>query len=46
MITEREMIDKLKVAASWMDKAGAIIAVVMDPRAGGWRMAPRQLRTC
>ena len=25
------MIQKLKVALQWMDKAGAIIALVMDP---------------
>jgi nitroreductase len=29
--TDEAMIDKLKVAAHWMDNAGAIIAVVMDP---------------
>ena len=31
VVTDREMINKLKVAAQWMDKAGAIIAVVLDP---------------
>ena len=36
VITEREMIDTLKVAAEWMDKAGAIIAVVMDPSSRWW----------
>jgi nitroreductase len=36
VITEREMIDKLKVAAEWMDKAAAIIAVVMDPSSRWW----------
>ncbi len=36
VITERETIDKLKVAARWMDKAGAIIAVVMDPSSRWW----------
>ena len=36
IVTEREMIDKLKVASQWMDKAGAIIAVVMDPSSRWW----------
>ena len=36
VITEREMIDRLKVAAAWMDQAGAIIAVVMDPASRWW----------
>jgi nitroreductase len=36
VITDREMIDKLKVAAQWMDKSGAIIAVVMDPSSRWW----------
>lgn len=36
VITERETIDKLKVAAEWMDKAGAIIAVVLDPSSRWW----------
>ena len=36
VVTEREMIDKLKVAARWMEKAGAIIAVVMDPSSRWW----------
>ena len=30
------MIDKLKVAAEWMEEAGAIIAVVMDPSSRWW----------
>ena len=30
VVTGRDMIDQLKVAAQWMDKAGAIIAVVID----------------
>jgi nitroreductase len=37
VITDREMIDKLKVASQWMEKAGAIIAVVMDPSSRWWR---------
>ena len=36
VVTEREMIDKLKVASKWMEKAGAIIAVVMDPSSRWW----------
>lgn len=36
VITERKMIEKLKVAAQWMEKAGAIIAVVMDPTSRWW----------
>ncbi len=36
MVTDRKMIDKLKIAAQWMDKAGAIVAVVLDPSAEFW----------
>jgi len=36
VVTDRKMIDKLKIAAHWMDKAGAIIAVVIDPSAEFW----------
>jgi nitroreductase len=36
IITDREMISNLKVAAQWMDEAGAIIAVVLDPRSRWW----------
>lgn len=36
VVTDREMIDQLKVAAEWMEKAGAIIAVVMDPSSRWW----------
>jgi len=36
IITDLGMINKLKVAAQWMDKAAAIIAVVMDPSAEFW----------
>jgi nitroreductase len=36
VITEREMIEQLKVAAQWMEKAGAIIAVVLDPSSRWW----------
>ena len=36
VVTDRELIDQLKEAASWMDKAGAIIAVVLDPSSRWW----------
>jgi nitroreductase len=36
VVTDPEMISQLKVAAQWMDKAGAIIAVVMDPTSRWW----------
>lgn len=36
VVTNKEMIDRLKVAAQWMDKSGAIIAVVLDPTARYW----------
>jgi nitroreductase len=36
VVTDRVMIDTLKVAAGWMDKAGAIIAVVLDPSSRWW----------
>jgi len=36
VITNRETINKLKVAVRWMDKAVAIIAVVMDPSSRWW----------
>jgi nitroreductase len=36
VITEREMIERLKVAAHWMETAGAIIAVVLDPSSRWW----------
>ena len=36
VVTNQEMIHKLKVAAKWMDKAGAIIAVVLDPTSRWW----------
>ena len=37
VITERDLIEQLKVASLWMEKAGAIIAVVMDPSSPWWR---------
>ncbi len=36
VVTDRGMIDQLKVAAQWMEKAAAIIAVVMDPSSRWW----------
>jgi len=36
VVTDRGMIDRLKIAAQWMDRAGAIIAVVIDPSAEFW----------
>lgn len=36
VITNREMINELKVAAQWMENAGAIIAVVLDPSSRWW----------
>jgi len=36
VVTGREMINQLKVASEWMEKAGAIIAVVMDPSSRWW----------
>ena len=36
VVTDRGMIDQLKVASQWMDKAAAIIAVVMDPSSRWW----------
>jgi nitroreductase len=36
VVTERAMIEKLKIASQWMEKAGAIIAVVLDPSSRWW----------
>lgn len=36
VVTDRRIIEQLKVAAEWMDKAGAIVAVVMDPESRWW----------
>ncbi|MBI5030890.1 MAG: nitroreductase family protein [Chloroflexi bacterium] len=36
VVTDRALIDELKKAAEWMDKAGAIIAVVLDPSSRWW----------
>jgi nitroreductase len=37
VVTERSMIEQLKVASPWMEQAGAIIAVVVDPASQWWR---------
>ena len=36
VVTDRDMIEQLKVASRWMEKAGAIIAVVVDPASRWW----------
>ncbi len=36
VVTDREMIDRLKVTSEWLDKAGAIIAVAMDASSRWW----------
>jgi nitroreductase len=36
VVTDRAMIEELKVASEWMEKAGAIIAVVLDPSSRWW----------
>ncbi len=36
VVTNRGMIEQLKIAAQWMEKAGAIIAVVLDPSSKYW----------
>ncbi|KKL61122.1 hypothetical protein LCGC14_2198500, partial [marine sediment metagenome] len=36
VVTDRAMVGRLKVAAEWMEKAAAIIAVVMDPSSRWW----------
>jgi nitroreductase len=36
VVTNQEMIQKLKAAANWMEKAGAIVAVVLDPTSRWW----------
>jgi nitroreductase len=37
VVTDRSMIEQLKIAALWMEKASAIIAVVMDPSSRWWQ---------
>ena len=36
VVTDRGMIEQLKIAAQWMENAGAIIAVVLDPATKYW----------
>ncbi|MGC9393612.1 MAG: nitroreductase family protein [Anaerolineae bacterium] len=36
VVTDRGMIEQLKTASQWMEKAAAIIAVVMDPESRWW----------
>ena len=36
VVTDREMIDRLIMVGKWMKKAGAIIAVVLDPYSRWW----------
>jgi len=36
VVTERATIDQLKVVAQWMAKAGAVIAVALDPSSEFW----------
>lgn len=36
VVIDKDIIDQLTVAAEWMDKAGAIIAVVMDESSRWW----------
>lgn len=36
VVTDTEVIGQLKIASQWMDKAAAIIAVVLDPSAKYW----------
>jgi nitroreductase len=36
VVTDRELINQLTVVGKWMEKAGAIIAVVLDPYSRWW----------
>jgi nitroreductase len=36
VVTDKAMINKLKVAAEWMENAAAVIAVVMNPSSRWW----------
>jgi len=36
VVTDRSMIDQLKIAAEWMHTAGAVIVVVLDPTSRWW----------
>jgi nitroreductase len=36
VVTDRRMIERFKVSDAWMEKAGAVIVVVMDPVSRWW----------
>jgi nitroreductase len=36
VVTDKAMIQKFKIVADWIDKAGAVVAVVMDPASRWW----------
>ena len=36
VVTDKEMISQLTVVGKWMEKAGAIIAVILDPYSRWW----------
>jgi nitroreductase len=36
VVTDRSMIERFKVSGAWMEKAGAVIVVVMDPVSRWW----------
>ena len=36
VVTDRGLIDALKIAADWMENAACIVAVVMDPQSRWW----------
>ena len=36
VVTDRAMIDRFRVAGAWMQKAAAVVAVVMDPASRWW----------
>lgn len=36
VVTDQAMISQFKIVADWIDKAGAVIAVVMDPSSRWW----------
>ena len=36
VVTDRATIEKFRVVGAWMEKAGAVVAVVMDPASRWW----------
>ncbi|MCX6038525.1 MAG: nitroreductase family protein [Chloroflexi bacterium] len=36
VVTDRTMIERFKVSGAWIEKAGAVIVVVMDPVSSWW----------